>query len=94
MGTADKVCATALAVHDFAMRRGCDVADVSLIHLELGGAFSAAIAVEQGEIVDGLGRSSGPMGVWSPGARWRSRVPRRNDHESHAIRGRRRHVRR
>ena len=68
MGTADKVCATALAVHDFAMRRGCDVADVSLIHLELGGAFSAAISVEQGQIVDGLGGSSGPMGVWSPGA--------------------------
>jgi predicted butyrate kinase (DUF1464 family) len=68
MGTADKVCATALAAHDFAMRRGCSVADVSLIHLELGGAFSAAIAVEQGQIVDGLGGSSGPMGVWSPGA--------------------------
>jgi predicted butyrate kinase (DUF1464 family) len=68
MGTADKVCATALAVHDFATRHGCDVADVSLIHLELGGAFSAAIAVEQGEIVDGLGGSSGPMGVWAPGA--------------------------
>jgi predicted butyrate kinase (DUF1464 family) len=68
MGTADKVCATALAVHDFVTRRGCDVAEVSLIHLELGGAFSAAIAVEQGQIVDGLGGSSGPMGVWSPGA--------------------------
>ena len=68
MGTADKVCATALAAHDFTMRRGCDVADVSLIHLELGGAFSAAVAVEQGQIVDGLGGSSGPLGAWSPGA--------------------------
>jgi predicted butyrate kinase (DUF1464 family) len=68
MGTADKVCATVLAVRDFATRRGCDVTDVSLIHLELGGAFSAAIAVERGQIVDGLGGSSGPVGVWSPGA--------------------------
>jgi len=68
MGTADKVCATALAVRDSAIRRRCDVADVSLIHLELGGAFSAAIAVEHGQIVDGLGGSSGPLGVWSPGA--------------------------
>jgi len=68
MGTADKVCATALAVRDFATRRGCDVADVSLIHLELGGAFSAAIAVERGQITDGLGGSSGPIGIQSPGA--------------------------
>lgn len=68
MGTADKVCATVLAVRDSATRRSCDAADVSLIHLELGGAFSAAIAVEQGQIVDGLGGSSGPVGVWSPGA--------------------------
>jgi predicted butyrate kinase (DUF1464 family) len=68
MGTADKVCATALAVRDYATRRGCDVADVSLIHLELGGAFSAAIAVERGQIVDGVGGSSGPIGIWSPGA--------------------------
>jgi predicted butyrate kinase (DUF1464 family) len=68
MGTADKVCATALAVRDCATRRQCDVADVSLIHLELGGAFSAAIAVEHGRIVDGLGGSSGPLGIRSPGA--------------------------
>jgi predicted butyrate kinase (DUF1464 family) len=68
MGTADKVCATVLAVHDVATRRGCDAAAVSLIHLELGGAFSAAIAVERGEIVDGLGGSSGPVGMRSPGA--------------------------
>jgi predicted butyrate kinase (DUF1464 family) len=68
MGTADKVCATALAVRDFATRRGCDIPKVSLIHLELGGAFSAAIAVERGQIVDGLGGSSGPIGLWAPGA--------------------------
>ena len=68
MGTADKVCAAALAVHDQARRRGCDVRDVSLILLELGGAFSAAIAVEQGRIVDGLGGSSGPLGATASGA--------------------------
>lgn len=68
MGTADKVCATALAVRDFAARRQCALTDVSLIHLELGGAFSAAIAVQQGQIVDGVGGSSGPLGLWSPGA--------------------------
>jgi predicted butyrate kinase (DUF1464 family) len=68
MGTADKVCSTALAVRDFATRRGCQIADVSLILLELGGAFSAAVAVERGQIVDGVGGSSGPIGVRAAGA--------------------------
>jgi predicted butyrate kinase (DUF1464 family) len=68
MGTADKVCAVALAIHDQARRRGCDARDVSLILLELGGAFSAALAVEQGRIVDGLGGSSGPLGATASGA--------------------------
>jgi predicted butyrate kinase (DUF1464 family) len=68
LGTADKVCATALAVREHAKRLDCDVTDVSLLLLELGGAFSAAIAVERGQIVDGLGGSSGPIGVRAPGA--------------------------
>lgn len=68
MGTADKVCATALAVRDEAQRRGCREADVSLILLELGGAFTAAIAVDAGRIVDGIGGSSGPLGARASGA--------------------------
>jgi predicted butyrate kinase (DUF1464 family) len=48
MGTADKVCATALAIHEQAQRRQCRVDEVSLILLELGGAFTAAVAVENG----------------------------------------------
>jgi len=68
MGTADKVCAAALAVHDQAGRRGCSERDVSLILLELGGAFTAAIAVEDGRIVDGIGGTSGPLGVRGAGA--------------------------
>src|SRR6187200_247414 len=68
MGTADKVCAVTLAIHEHTRRRSCAPRDVSFILLELGGAFTAAIAVEQGRIVDGLGGSSGPLGLWSPGA--------------------------
>ena len=68
MGTADKVCAAALGMHDQMSRRACDPRDVSFILLELGGAFSAAIALESGRIVDGLGGSSGPLGLRAAGA--------------------------
>jgi predicted butyrate kinase (DUF1464 family) len=68
MGTADKVSATALALREQVERRGCPVRDVSFILLELGGAFTAAIAVDRGRIVDGLGGSSGPLGMRSAGA--------------------------
>ena len=68
MGTADKVCAAALAVREQAARRGCREREVSCILLELGGAFTAALAVQHGQIVDGMGGSSGPLGMRSAGA--------------------------
>jgi predicted butyrate kinase (DUF1464 family) len=68
MGTADKVCAAALAIQEQASRRGCPLGDTSLILLELGGAFTAAIAVAGGQIIDGIGGSSGPLGARAPGA--------------------------
>jgi predicted butyrate kinase (DUF1464 family) len=68
MGTADKVCAAVLAIHEEATRRGCPPQEVSLILLELGGAFTAALAVDAGRIVDGLGGSSGPLGAGACGA--------------------------
>jgi len=68
MGTADKVCAVALAVLDETRRRACDPREVSFILLELGGAFSAALAVDAGQIVDGLGGTSGPLGLRAAGA--------------------------
>jgi predicted butyrate kinase (DUF1464 family) len=68
MGTADKVCAVALAIHEQAARLACSPHEVSFVLLELGGAFAAAIAVERGCIVDGLGGSSGPLGAKAAGA--------------------------
>jgi predicted butyrate kinase (DUF1464 family) len=68
MGTADKVCAAALAIRDQALRRNCGEGDVSLILLELGGAFTAALAIDHGCIVDGMGGTSGPMGARAAGA--------------------------
>jgi predicted butyrate kinase (DUF1464 family) len=67
-GTADKVCAAAYAIVDQASRREIAVNDTAMILLELGGAFSAALAISGGQIVDGMGGTSGPPGVRAAGA--------------------------
>jgi len=68
LGTADKVCAAACAIADQSARRGIAPADTSMVLLELGGAFTAALAVTGGQIVDGMGGSSGPIGLRAAGA--------------------------
>ena len=68
MGTADKVCVAALAIHEHAARRRCREREVSFIALELGGAFTAALAVRNGQIVDGIAGSAGPLGAHAAGA--------------------------
>jgi predicted butyrate kinase (DUF1464 family) len=68
MGTAEKVCAVALAVPEQARRLGGPLSSVSFVLLELGGAFTAAVAVAAGRIVDGVGGSAGPLGLRAAGA--------------------------
>jgi predicted butyrate kinase (DUF1464 family) len=68
MGTADKVCAAALGVVDQARRLGRPLAATSFVLLELGGAFTAAVAVAGGRIVDGAGGSAGALGLRAAGA--------------------------
>lgn len=68
MGTADKVCSVAQAIAEQSLRFGIGFDQTSFIMLELGGAFSAALAVSGGAIVDGAGGSSGPMGFRAAGA--------------------------
>ncbi len=68
MGTAEKVCAVALAVSEQARRFRSPLSEVSFVLLELGGAFTAAVAVAAGRIVDGVGGSAGPLGFRAPGA--------------------------
>jgi predicted butyrate kinase (DUF1464 family) len=68
LGTADKLCAAVLGIHDQCKRRGRSPAEVSFILLELGGAFTAGVAVEQGQVVDGVGGTSGPIGWRAAGA--------------------------
>ncbi len=62
MGTADKVCCTALAIRDQAEYYHLDYRETSFILAEIGYAFNAAIAVDGGRIVDGLGGTSGGPG--------------------------------
>ena len=68
LGTADKVCSAALCIVDQAERLGLAYEETSFIMLELGGAFSAALAIDGGQIVDGIGGSCAPIGARSCGA--------------------------
>lgn len=68
LGTADKLCAAALGIHMQCQRLQCSPEGVSFILVELGGGFTAGLAVEQGQVVDGVGGTSGPMGWRAAGA--------------------------
>ena len=68
MGTADKLCAVALAVWDQARRLDVPYSATSFVSVEAGGAFTAVVAVEHGAIIDGSGGSCGAMGFRALGA--------------------------
>lgn len=68
LGTADKVCAAACAIADQSIRHGIAPHETAMVMLELGGSFTAALAVDNGQIVDGMGGSSGPLGMRAAGA--------------------------
>jgi predicted butyrate kinase (DUF1464 family) len=68
LGTADKVAVAALGIAEQSRRLGCPPSGTCFILLELGGAFTAAVAVHDGRIVDGLGGTSGGIGWRSSGA--------------------------
>lgn len=62
MGTADKLCVAALGIWDQARRLGLPPESTTFILVELGGAFTAALAVDRGQIVDGIGGAGGGLG--------------------------------
>jgi predicted butyrate kinase (DUF1464 family) len=68
MGTADKLCAVALGIYDQARHLNVAYEETSFIYAELGGAFTAMIAVKGGKVVDGLGGTLGSLGYLSLGA--------------------------
>jgi predicted butyrate kinase (DUF1464 family) len=68
LGTADKVASAALGIADQAERLGIPYEETGFVMLELGGGFSAALAVEGGRIVDGFGGSADGIGARACGA--------------------------
>jgi predicted butyrate kinase (DUF1464 family) len=69
LGTADKVCVAALTLawHEVEPTlRSCCV-------VELGSAFTACLVLEDGQIVDGYGGTSGPCG-WTSSGSWDGEV--------------------
>jgi len=55
MGTADKTCVTAFAIWDQAREHAIPYDRTSLICVEMGFGYNAAMAVEGGKIIDALG---------------------------------------
>ena len=67
MGTADKLCCLALGIYDQARQFGIHYQETSLIMAEVGGAYTAVMAVDGGKVVDGIGGTLGSPGYYSLG---------------------------
>ncbi len=67
MGTADKLCCAALGLFDQARQYNIAYDQTSFIYVEVGGAFTAVLAVKNGQVIDGLGGSSGGPGFYALG---------------------------
>jgi predicted butyrate kinase (DUF1464 family) len=67
LGTADKLCCTILGVYDQARRLGIPYNETSLILVELGYGYPAAVGVNQGLVVDGVGGTIGGPGFLTLG---------------------------
>lgn len=67
LGTADKVCCAALAARDQAERLNITADQTSFILVEIGFAFNACLAVQNGAIIDARGGTSGGPGFLTLG---------------------------
>ncbi len=69
MGTADKLCVAALALARHAATYNVGLEQSNLCVVELGSAFTASLVIANGQVVDGVGGTSGPIG-WKSGGAW------------------------
>jgi predicted butyrate kinase (DUF1464 family) len=67
MGTADKLCCLALGIYDQARHHGIRLRETAFILAEVGGAYTAVMAVAGGKVVDGVGGTAGGPGYYSLG---------------------------
>ena len=67
MGTSDKLCTAVAAIEDYSRTHACSYEEVSFILLEVGYGYTAALSVENGQIVDAVGGTTGCTGFLSAG---------------------------
>lgn len=67
LGTADKLCCAILGVYDQSHRMNIPYEETSFILVELGYGYPAAVAVEKGLVVDGIGGTIGGPGFLTLG---------------------------
>jgi predicted butyrate kinase (DUF1464 family) len=67
MGTTDKLCCLALGIVDQARHFNVGFSDTSFVYAEAGGAYTAVMAVDHGQVVDGLGGTTAGPGYYSLG---------------------------
>jgi predicted butyrate kinase (DUF1464 family) len=68
MGTADKLNCAVLAIYDQARTYRINYAETGFVLVEIGGAYTSVLAVDNGQVVDGIGGSVGAPGFLSGGA--------------------------
>jgi len=68
MGAADKVFSAVLGIKDQAEFYDIDYSETSFILLEIGFGYTAAMGIEKGKIVDGIGGTTGGIGYMGMGA--------------------------
>ncbi|MDP6641193.1 MAG: DUF1464 family protein [Nitrososphaerales archaeon] len=67
MGTADKLFSVIIAMKDQAETLKIKYSETSFILIEIGFAYTSAMAVEKGALVDGIGGTTGNMGYLGMG---------------------------
>ncbi|MCP8318948.1 MAG: DUF1464 family protein [Candidatus Methylarchaceae archaeon HK01B] len=68
MGTADKLCCSILGIFDQSRYFNIEYDETSFILVEVGYGYNAIIGVEKGQIVDGIGGTTGSIGFLSLGS--------------------------
>jgi len=58
MGTADKICTTVTGIRDQMERFGVSPEETNFIMVEIGYGFTAVLAIENGQVIDGIGGSN------------------------------------